>query len=97
MGITNIGLALENLRGQCSDGCTTMAGAKSGDAKQSKKDQPHVLCKHCYGHATSLSCSNSIWQIKVIRDAHDTVSEVSKRIRKFLKTKLPSRKDEVQN
>ena len=41
-----------------------------------------ALYTHCYGHATNLACSDSIRQVKCVRDAHDTVNEITKLVRK---------------
>ena len=67
---------------QCYDGCSTMAGAKGGVATLIKGEEKRALYTHCYGHATNLAYSDSIRQVKAVRDAHDTVHEISKLIRK---------------
>ena len=43
------------------------------------------LYTHCYGHDTYLAFSDSIRQVKFERDAHDTVNEISKLVRKLPK------------
>ena len=80
--IKEMGLDLKKLRGQCYDGCSTMAGAKGGVATLMKGEEKRALYTHCYGHATNLACSDSIRQVKAVRDAHDTVHEISKLVRK---------------
>ena len=42
------------LRGQCYDGCSTMAGARGGVAAKIQELEPRALFTHCYGHA--LKC-----------------------------------------
>jgi hypothetical protein len=79
--IEKMGLQINKLRGQCYDGCSTMAGAKTGVATRIKEDEPRALYTHCYGHATNLACSESIRQVKVVKDAHDTLHEITKLVR----------------
>ena len=80
--IRDMGLDTKKLRGQCYDGCSTMAGTKGGVATLMKLVEQRALCTHCYGHATNLACSDSIRQVKCVRDANDTVNEISKLVRK---------------
>lgn len=79
--IESMGLHYNKLRGQCYDGCSTMSGAKTGVATRIKEEEPHALYTHCYGHATNLACSDSIRQVRVVKDAHDTVHEITKLVR----------------
>ena len=39
------------LRGQCYDGCSTMAGARAGVAVKIQELEPRAVFTHCYGHA----------------------------------------------
>ena len=43
------------LRGQCYDGCSTMAGARGGVATKMQEIEPRAVFTHCYGHALNLS------------------------------------------
>ena len=80
--IRDMGFDTKKLRGQCYDGCSTMAGTKGGVATLMKLVEQRALYTHCYGHATNLACSDSIRQVKCVRDANDTVNEISKLVRK---------------
>ena len=42
---------VSKVRGQCYDGCNTMAGAKSGVATQIAEKKPRAVFTHCFGHA----------------------------------------------
>lgn len=97
--IREMGLDTEKLRGQCYDGCSTMAGTKGGVATLMKSVEKRALYTHCYGHATNLACSDSIRQVKCVRDAHDTVNEISKLVRKSPKrdNHLEKMKSEMSN
>ena len=79
--LRKLNLSLTKLRGQCHDGCNTMSGTNSGVAAQLKKEEPRALYTHCYGHATNLACSDSIKKIKTIKDAYDTVTEITKLVK----------------
>ena len=49
-------ISLSKLRGQCYDGAATMAGLKSGVAKQIQDIEPRAVFTHCYGHSLNLAC-----------------------------------------
>ena len=66
-------MPLDKCRGQCYDGCSTMSGHKNGVAAIIKKDEPHALFTHCYGHALNLAVSDAVMQ-----DSLDTVYEITK-------------------
>lgn len=53
-------IPLAKLRGQCYDGCSTMAGTKAGVAAKIAKIEPQAVFTHCYGHALNLSVSDTI-------------------------------------
>ncbi|XP_078371338.1 zinc finger MYM-type protein 1-like [Oculina patagonica] len=66
-------LSIENARGQCYDGASTMAGEKSGVAAQIKALNNKCLYTHCYGHALNLAVSDANKSVKCISDSLDTV------------------------
>ena len=68
-------------RGQCYDGASTMRGAKSGVSKQITDEEPRVVFMHCYGHALNLVVGDAVKQSKLMKDAMDTMYEVSKLIK----------------
>lgn len=85
-------MPLDNCRGQCYDGCSTMSGLKSGVAAIIKTEQPCALYTHCYGHALNLAASDAVKQCNQMKDALDTVFEITKLI-KF----SPKREAQLRN
>ena len=69
------------IQGQCYDGCSTMAGAKTGVAVQISELEPRAVFTHCYGHAFNLAVSDTIKQSTLMRDCLDTCYEVVKLIK----------------
>ena len=58
--LVRMNLAMQKCRGQCYDGCSTMAGHKGGVAAMIKKIEPRALFTHCYGHALNLAFADTI-------------------------------------
>ena len=58
--LLRMNLAMNRKRGQCYDGCSTMAGEKSGAAKQIKEEERRALFTHCYTHSLNLAVGGSI-------------------------------------
>ena len=48
-------LGLENLRGQCFDGASSMSGAKSGCSAIIKQHAPLAMYTYCASHRLNLS------------------------------------------
>ena len=69
------------LRGQCYDGCNTMAGAKGGVAVKIQELEPKAVFTHCYGHALNLSVNDTMKKSTVMRDCLDTCYELVKLIK----------------
>ena len=69
------------LRGQCYDGCSTMAGTKAGVAARIQQEEAKAIFTHCYGHALNLSVSDTIKRCKVMKDCLDTCFELIKLIK----------------
>lgn len=79
--LLRMNLSINNCRGQCYDGASNMSGAKSGVATNITKKEERAVYTHCYGHALNLAVSDSVKGSKVMRDALDTVFEISKLIK----------------
>lgn len=60
------------LRGQCYDGCSTMAGSRGGVAVKIQEIQPKAVFTHCYGHALNLGVGDVIKCADIMRDCLDT-------------------------
>ena len=58
--LTRTNLSMQKCRGQCYDGCSTMAGSKRMVAAMSKKIEPRALYTHCYAYALNLACADTI-------------------------------------
>ena len=81
-------LRIENCRGQCYDGASSMSGQKSGVAKMMMDLQHRTLYTHCYGHALNLAAQDSIKHIKIMEDTLDTTYEITKLIKKSPKCEV---------
>ena len=71
-------IPLTKIRGQCYDGCSTMAGAKAGVATKIQELEPRPVFLHCYGHALNLAVSDTIKQSHCMKDCLDTCYEIIK-------------------
>ena len=80
--LLRMNLRIDHCRGQCYDGASNMAGAKSGVAKRLNDLEPRALYTHCYGHALNLATQDVLKGIKVMRSALETVHEITKLIKK---------------
>ena len=80
--LLRLNLAVSKVRGQCYDGAASMSGAKSGVVARMHAVEPRAVFTHCYGHALSLACADTIRQCKLMRDALDTTHEITKLIKK---------------
>ena len=92
-------LRIENARGQCYDGASTMAGEKTGVATQIKALNSKYLYTHCYGHALNLAVADAIKSVKCISNSLETVREIAKLVKKSPQrnTKLDKIRAETQN
>jgi len=72
---------LTKLRGQCYDGCSTMAGSRNGVAARILAMEPKAVFTHCYGHALNLAVSDTIKKCVMLRDCLDTCYELIKLIK----------------
>ena len=65
-------LNIADARGQCYDGASAMAGAKTGVATQIKSINPKCLFTHCYGHALDLAVGDVFKNVPQLREALET-------------------------
>ena len=54
-----------------------MVGSKSSVATQIRKKEPHAILTHCYGHCLQLAVGDMVIEVRNLRDALDTTSEIS--------------------
>ena len=69
-------IPMAKLRGQCYDGCSTMAGAKAGVAVKIEEMEPRAVFTHCYGHALNLGVNDTIKHSPAMKDCLDTIFEL---------------------
>ena len=74
-------IPFSKLRGQCYDGCSTMAGAKAGVATKIELIEPRAVFTHCFGHALNLGVADTIKQSPAMKDCLATCFEVVKLIK----------------
>ena len=65
-------IPISKVRGQCYDGCSTVAGARGGVAAKIQQLEPRAVFTHSYGHALNLSVSDTVKQSVAMRDCLDT-------------------------
>ncbi|KAL5508845.1 hypothetical protein EMCRGX_G004100 [Ephydatia muelleri] len=66
------------LRGQCYDGCSTMAGARAGVAVKIQELEPRAVFTH---HALNLAVNDTITKVPKMKDCLDTCYEIVKLIK----------------
>ena len=80
--LVRMNLAMTRIRGQCYNGCSTMAGEKSGVAKQIKEQESRALFTHCYTRSLNLAVGDAIKSSKLMKDALETTHEITKLVKK---------------
>ena len=66
--LLHMNLRIQNARGQCYDGCSTMTGSNNGVAAQVKKLNEKGLLMHCYCHSLNLAVGDTIKHIPLLKD-----------------------------
>ena len=79
------GLSVSLCSGQAYDGASTMQGIRKGIATQIRSENPAALPVHCFAHSFNLCLQDAGRQITVLRDALDTVREIGKLLKIFLR------------
>ena len=74
-------LSLQNCRGQCYDGASSMAGCKTGVSTTILRKEHRALYSHCYGHALNLAVRDAVKTNVIYRDTLDTIEEMTKLIK----------------
>eukprot|EP00731_Ephydatia_muelleri_P014282 Em0008g2a len=80
--LLRLSLPLQNCRGQCFDGASSMAGCRNGVSTKLLAKERQALYTHCYGHSLNLAVQDAVKANPIIRDALDTIEEMSKLIKK---------------
>ncbi len=74
-------ISINKVRGQCYDGCSTMAGVQGGVATKIQQMEPRAVFTHCYGHSLNLAVSDTVKKSVIMRDCLDTCYELVKLIK----------------
>ncbi|KAI6656107.1 Zinc finger MYM-type protein 1-like [Oopsacas minuta] len=80
--LLRLNIRIDHCRGQCYDGAYNMSGVRSGVATQLIRLESRALYTHCYGHALNLATQDALKGVKIMKDALDTVFEITKLIKK---------------
>ena len=56
-----------------------MSEAESGVTAKMQAVEHRAVFTQCYGHALNLACADTIRQLKLMRDAHDTTHQAIER------------------
>ena len=75
--LIRLGLPLDNLRGQCYDGATNMAGDHKGVQSRILALQSKSLYVHCFAHSLNLSVQKSISSVHIFRDALQLIHDLA--------------------
>ena len=78
------------MQGQCYDGASNMARAKTGVSTQIKSVEPRAIFTHCYRHSLQLAVGDTIKGIKNLADMFDKTTEISKLLKFSPKRELES-------
>ena len=70
-------LCLSDLRGQCYDGSSNMAGAKSGCKALVQEQAPMALYTHCAAHQLNLSIVAAC-KVQAFRNAESCIGEIAR-------------------
>ena len=73
---------MELCQGQCYDGASVMSGTKSGVAATISSEEPRAVFTHCYRHSLNFTVGDTVRQRRLMKSALETVSEISKLIKK---------------
>ena len=83
-----LNLRIENARGQCYDGASSLSGKRSVVATQIKSLNRKCLYTHCYGHALNLAVGDVFKTIANLESTFATAHEISKLVKKSPKRNM---------
>ena len=78
--LTRCVLPISMCRGQAYDGASNMQGERTGVAARIKNENPASIPVHCFAHSLNLCLQDFGRKIPLLRDALDSVREISKLI-----------------
>ncbi|XP_028406786.1 zinc finger MYM-type protein 1-like [Dendronephthya gigantea] len=71
--ITENGLKLEDIVGECFDGASNMSGIHKGVAARMKECCPRAVYVHCYAHVLNLALQDTMSEIEPLRNSLGTL------------------------
>ena len=74
--VADLGLMMEDCRGQCYDGAGNMAGRLNGASSLITAEYKNAIYVHCMNHKLNL-CIADTCQLPIIRNMMDTVHKIS--------------------
>ena len=75
--LNNLGLSLSNLRGQCYDGASNMAGARLGCKSLVLREAPKAIYVHCAAHRLNLAVVSAC-KIQAFKNVESYIGEISR-------------------
>jgi hypothetical protein len=74
--MTDHGLELGNIVGECFDGASNMSGVRKGVAARMKECSPRGVYVHCYAHILNLALQDTMSDMKPLRNALGTLQSL---------------------
>ena len=74
--LDELGLSLNDIRGQGYDGASTMSGERTGVQRQIRDIQPRALYTHCAGHSLNLAIVSSC-SLPQVRNCIDQIMSLT--------------------
>lgn len=74
--ISDNGLDIQNLRGQCYDGAAAMRGSYTGVQARIREENPIALYVHCYAHILNLCLVDLSKQVSYVRNTFGTLQSL---------------------
>ncbi|XP_008181768.1 zinc finger MYM-type protein 1-like [Acyrthosiphon pisum] len=74
--LSDSGLDIQNLRGQCYDGAAAMRGSYTGVQARIREENPIALYVHCYAHILNLCLVDLSKQVSYVRNTFGTLQSL---------------------
>ena len=79
--ILRLGVSIEDAKGQCYDGCSTMTGVRNGVTAIIKRDNPKCLLTHCYCHTLNLAVGDTVKSVPLLKETLEDAYELTKLVK----------------
>lgn len=74
--LLNLGLKIDDIRGQCYDGAASMRGSYSGVAKQINDENKLAMYVHCYAHVLNLCIVDVCGKVVPVHNMFGTLNKI---------------------